>query len=178
MICSSLTRKVFEQTSLNQTIDTAWWVEQKLQLMKINGLVKMVQGSPNLGTRYIDGYLPKFKWALRPIHDMVSIEDHRWLFDILQNLVVDFPWNLWRELSLIPETDAEMLMDSVYKARDYSTSLNYVLSIYRADKTEIVSRIFEREQMIQETIDDLQNEEEKQQHENNQAMWNRLKEMM
>ncbi len=139
MILSTLGRKVVDETDIMfiggiNYIDWAWWIECRLQIYRINGLVKMINNSAKMELDYIDGYHNKYKWALRPTTESIDISDFKWLFYFLQNLSQDFPWGMWKELIKISHHSVKYFEDALHIAnRCNKANLNYVLAIYQSD---------------------------------------------
>jgi hypothetical protein len=115
MVMSSLARKVYGEVKLLETIKNIEWVETRLQTMKINGLVMMINKSKKQDDiKYIDGYLPKYKWASRP--DGVDISGHLWAVDFMQSLTVDFPWGYWSNIITIAANEVQLFYESIKTA--------------------------------------------------------------
>jgi len=138
MIMSNLARKVFDQTDIPYEIPWAWWVEKKLQHMRINGLVQMIQKSKELDRTYIDGYLPMYKWSFRK--DGIDISKFAWLYSIIQIIGEDFNWGLWEQLVKIRPDHIEILMDAIHKSMARGISnLAYILKVYEGVLDELKS---------------------------------------
>lgn len=135
MIMSTLCRKVFQQVSLDENLMNAFWVERRLQVMQINGLVKMIQQSPKNEIEYIDGYLPRYKWAFRP-----SVLDISKTFDIyclIQQFDTDFPWGAWEDLSKV--TDIITFKECILYASQNFKPLSYAFAMYQS-KTDMIEQ--------------------------------------
>lgn len=136
MIVSTLGRKVFDQVKLQETIINAWWIEKKLQLMQINGLVKMINNSKKDDLDYIDGYLPNFKWSFRK--KPINIDNYEELFYLMQLLDEDFPWGHWSEI--IEIDDFKLFHECLSIASmNRKGNLPYSLAIYKSKKREIIN---------------------------------------
>lgn len=129
MICSDLAISVFDQTNLLRDTYHAWWVELALQSMKINGLVKMINGSRSLDIEYIEGYIPKYKWALRK--DVLPIHNHGWFFEYIQGINIPcFSWGAWSKIVSLDISDIEYVEKGIYAANAQGvTDLNYILKV-------------------------------------------------
>lgn len=124
---STLARSVFDQTCIDCTLVNAWWVECMLQTLKINGLVKMINGSKCNDVSYIEGYLPKYKWALRP--QKLDIDKCAILFEIIQITEQDFSWGCWSELVTV--SDIVLFKECILTAVRFGAGLSYALTIYK-----------------------------------------------
>ena len=134
---SNLGRKVLEQTNIPQDdMDWLWWVEKRLQTFRINALVQMVQNSKQMDRDYIDGYAKRYKWGIRPETDRIFIADHEWLFYLIQQVGVDFPWGLWSDFVRI--NDPELLSRSVNIMMNRSAirSHSYWVGIYKSEANQ------------------------------------------
>lgn len=133
MVVSTLCRKVFDQVGLEENLLNAFWVEGRLQLMQINGLVKMIQGSKKLDIQYIDGYLARYKWAFRPVVlDIAGCFD---IYCLLQQFDQDFPWGQWSELAAIK--NIEIFKECILFASQNFKPLVYALAMYRGKVEEL-----------------------------------------
>lgn len=138
VVMSTLARKVFDQTELDITVVNAWWVEKKLQAMQINGLVKMIRESRKADPSYIDGYVLKYKWAKRI--NPINIDECMWIFEVIQNFNVDFPWGMWQELKTVDVKHVDLFVDAVkYTANSGVNSLPYAMAIYNSNLLKIVT---------------------------------------
>lgn len=142
-VMSNLAKSVFDQTPCPFNVDWAWWVEQRLQKMKINGLVKMINQSKKIDQNYIDGYMPKFKWAYR--ENPIDISGCDWFFGIIQNLKGgEFNWFLWEKIVKIPESDIDLVHQAMLKSVNrFNTNLSYILAIYEYDREDLEQRVKE-----------------------------------
>jgi len=173
IVVSSLTRKVFDQISCPQNVDWAWWIEQKLQKMQINGLVKMIQQSKKMDMKYIEGYLPKFKWAFRK--NSINISHCDWLFCFIQSLDVDFNWNIWEQLVQIKTDDMKIFQESMNIAFSRNNSnLNYILAIFFDKRYEFYQKIEE----LRNNITSFEEEEKKEITDKSIQKWNNLKDLL
>jgi hypothetical protein len=131
LVMSQLARKVYEQTLIPNDLSWAWWVELRLQEVKINGLVKMINGSKKNDQKYIDGYINKYKWAFR--ENILNISDKAWFFSAVQFLEQDFSWNLWSKIVQIPIEHIDIIMESINIGISYNKPfLPYILAIYES----------------------------------------------
>lgn len=171
VVMSKLARKVFDQTKIPKDLLWAWWVEIKLQKMSIGGLVKMINQSKRIDMKYIDGYMPKYKWSYR--EDQIDISKFAWLYTMIQSLGNDFNWGLWSELVLIKPEYCEIFYDAIEEtvARNID-NLSYVLEIYKGQINKVVDQIintitFDDIDVGQKTISSLSKEK-----------WSNVKELL
>lgn len=135
---SDLARSVFNQTQLPIDLNNQWWVECRLQEMKINGLVKMINGSRQQDLSYIDGYFFQYKWAHRP--ESINIESCKQLyFGVLQLFSMDFNWGLWSEIKGI--TDETLFVNSVLVALKYGAQVSYAISVYKSEIDQVKQKL-------------------------------------
>ena len=159
MILSTLGRKVLNETNIPEDdIEWYWWIERRLQDARINGLVKMINGSSKMERNHIDGYWNKYRyWAARPQFEKIIISNHRWLFDLLQMLDFDFPWGLWSDLINIPVSESEDFAKALYKSHCAGRgNLSYAMAIYRGErerKCKLQAEIDEQMQQNWELLD-------------------------
>lgn len=154
-VLSSLAKSVFDQTPCPFTVDWAWWIEQRLQIMKINGLVKMINQSAKIDQDYIDGYMPKYRWAFREY--VVDISKCDWWFGIIQVLQGTFAWSMWNEIVKIPMNDIDMVHSAILKSINCSNyHVAYAMSIYWSERTAIEAKVAEAQPTI--TNSDIQTE--------------------
>jgi len=147
VVMSTLARKVFDQTSIPQDIIWAWWVEQRLQKMAINGLVKMIQSSKKLEINYIDGYLLKYKWSYRDTNLVIS--GHGWAFSVIQEIGEDFDWGLWSKIVQLKAEYFEIFSEAIGTALARGISnLSYAMAIYE-------SEVFHLEQIYQKVCNPI-----------------------
>lgn len=153
MIISTLARKVFDQTDIPQDLTWAWWVELKLQLMRINGLVKMINASKKIEKGYIDGYLPRYKWSFRPENERLKIGGFAWFYSLIQNLSEDFNWGDWSTIITISEDDVELISECIGASIAYSKPyMAYMLAIYKSQLQEIHQKHLEQIQAINNSV--------------------------
>lgn len=133
---SDLARKVFEQTDLEINYNNAWWVEQKLQFMRINGLVKMINTSKKLELSYIDGYLPKYKWSFRK--SVLDISSSEWVYGMIQG-ADDFNWGYWSNLVLVEYY--HILAEAIGIAKAVGIfNIPYIFAIYNDKLRDLLVR--------------------------------------
>ena len=132
MVMSSLCRKVFQQVELEENLINAFWVEKRLQTMQINGLVKMIQQSRKFDIEYIDGYLPRFKWAFRPIPlDISGCFD---IYCLLQQFSSDFPWGTWVEI--VDIKDINLFSECITFSVNNYKPLAYTIAMYQGKNSQ------------------------------------------
>lgn len=149
IVMSNLAFSVFEEVDLPMTLEVVWWIEQRLQHMRINGLIKMINSSKSKDIKYIDGYLPKYKWATRP--EKQDITGHLWIFELLQITQQNFAWNLWTEFIKI--NDILLFRESVLTAIKFGAGAAYALSIYKNKTLQVQANIDTmRQQLIVEPL--------------------------
>jgi hypothetical protein len=105
---------VFDQTQLPRDTDTSWWVEVMLQRMKINGLVKMINSSKKLDTKYIEGYASRYKWAYRQDGFDISSSYEAWLLLCGDYFIDPFPWVSWYDIVLM--SNIPLLKESISRS--------------------------------------------------------------
>jgi hypothetical protein len=167
---STLARKVFDQVEMEENLINSFWVEQRLQKMQINGLVKMIQGSPKKDLKYIDGYLPRYKWAFRPIElDISGCFD---IYCLLQQFDQDFPWGKWEELSQI--RDLITFSECISYSSKNIKPLVYAFAMYRGKiEQDQYNQEAVKKALIQEIKSDIQPIPQ-QAKEKLQEMWKRV----
>lgn len=150
MILSSLGRKVLDQTNIpEENFDWYWWIERRLQTLRINALVQMINNSKKIDMDYIDGYVNKYKWGIRPAEEQLYIADHVWLFDMIQYTGVDFPWNVWAEFIKISPNHYDIVDKSIRAM--FATPVRghqYWLAIYKTEITNMYNTNMEISQAL------------------------------
>ena len=137
---SSLARKVFDQVELEDNFLNAWWVERRLQYMKIIGLVKWIQSSKKKEIEFMDPMAARYSWATRD--EEMIIGDHFWVYELVQGLQEDFPWNYWERVVALSVTDLKLLDSAIYIANSvFKGNLPYALAIFDRNKMELISRV-------------------------------------
>ena len=141
IVTSTLTGSVFNQTDLPLTFENAWWVERRLQFMRINGLVKMIESSKVKSPLYIDGYLPKYKWSYRPESERLNIDECLWIYDLLQVTQKSFGWDCWSEL--IGITDFMAFKEAILVAVKFGAGASYAIQVYKSKLQDVELRMQE-----------------------------------
>jgi len=102
LYCSDHARNCLDQIpTLDQSNpEHVFFIERMLQVMKINGLIKMVnQSKKHDDMEYIAGYVNKFAWAKRLKAQQRDIRGYKELWFHFQNkLNSDFIWFEWDKL--------------------------------------------------------------------------------
>mgnify|MGYP006908311327 CR=1 FL=1 len=132
---STLCRSVFDQTNVEETIQNAWWVERRLQFMKINGLVKLIQSRYRGGdVSELDVFLKMYSWAVRPSE--LAIKDHVWFYDLIQGMD-DFTWGMWEKIVDLKFESMTFLKEArdICKSRNMG-SISYMMAIFRDEYTK------------------------------------------
>ena len=138
---STLTGSVFNQTGLPFTFENAWWVERRLQFMRINGLVKMIENSKVKSPLYIDGYLPKYKWSYRPESERLNIDECLWIYDLLQVTQKSFGWDCWSDLVQIK--DFMLFKEAILTAIKFGAGTSYAIQVYKSKMQDAENRMQE-----------------------------------
>jgi len=137
MITSDLANSVFQQTDLEPSVEYAYWVEQMLLRMQINGLVKMICETKIKSVSSMMKLFPKYKWSHRL--DPLILNNLR-LFETLQiSEGGNFNWGLWPQLLLV--TDTEDFKECIIIANKYHAGLPYALKIHEGRQSLIVATV-------------------------------------
>jgi hypothetical protein len=123
-------------------------VELRLQTLRINGLVGLINEAVNKGyyeTQDIDSLIHRYGWSSREEHEVTIISKHRWFFDeVIQCLGEHFPWNCWEEIVKIKRNNPIHMMAiqqamkvTLNKFGKGQGSLSYFLAVFKSTVSEM-----------------------------------------
>ena len=185
MVLSKLGRKILNQTKLPQdNLELMWWIEKRLQSIKINGLVKMINEAKTDDYNKIDKLAFKYGWSARDDIEIINISRHKWFFvDFIQRFDEDFSWDLWNKIVKISHKDKLhmiIIREAMHIAIQKGVNLAYVIAVFESKLKEIMSLHTKTMQAIVMSDNDMadrKKEEQKEITKESKIKWNECKDL-
>lgn len=154
MFMSDLARSVFVQTNLDFDLKMAFWVEQKLQQMKVNAVVKLINGENLKDINSFEQKVKNFSYAFRSVP--LSIKNSLWFYEYFQCLNNTFRWSLWEDIIKFDVKDFSFLEESLLIAFNRNIfSLDYILKIAKEKREENEKKDEMRKNLIETSLEFL-----------------------